>query len=59
VDILINKDLRRLKTIRLSVGKRKISVITLRELLNMKVESGRPQDLIDIENIKEKLNEKK
>lgn len=59
VDILITKDLRRLKTTRISVGKRKISIITLHELLNMKAESGRPQDLIDIENIKEKINEKK
>ncbi len=58
VDILINKDLKDLKTEKISVGGRKISVVSLRQLLQMKIETGRPQDLIDIENIKAKLNEK-
>lgn len=59
VDILITKDLRQVDTMKISVGGRKIPVATLTELLKMKSESGRPQDLIDIRNIKEKLNEKK
>ena len=59
VDILITKDLRDLEIERISVGGRKISVVSLKELLRMKTEAARPQDLIDIKNIKVKLNEKK
>lgn len=59
VDILITKDLRELEVEKISVGGRKINVISLKELLKMKTEAGRPQDLIDVKNIKEKLNEKK
>ncbi len=59
VDILITKDLKDLKVQNISVGSRKIKVASLEELLKMKIEAGRPQDLIDIKNIKEKLNEKK
>lgn len=44
---------------RISVSGRKIPVASLKELLKMKEEAGRPQDLIDIENIKAKLHEKK
>lgn len=42
-----------------SFGGKKITVISLKELLKMKVKAGRPQDLVDAKNIKEKLNEKK
>ncbi len=59
VDILITKDLKDLKVQNISVGTRKIKVASLEELLKMKIEAGRPQDLIDIKNIKKKLNEKK
>lgn len=59
VDILITKDLKDLKVQNISVGNRKIRVASLEELLKMKIEAGRPQDLIDVKNIKEKLNEKK
>lgn len=59
VDILITKDLKDLRTEKVSVGGRKITVATLAEILKMKKEAGRPQDLIDIKNIQEKLNEKK
>jgi predicted nucleotidyltransferase len=59
VDILITKDIKDMKIQKVSVGGRKISVVSLQDLLEMKIEAGRPQDLIDIENIKEKLNEKK
>lgn len=55
VDILITKDLRHLETERVSVSGKKISVISLKELLKMKTEAGRPQDLVDVQNIKEKL----
>ncbi|MGZ3746173.1 MAG: nucleotidyl transferase AbiEii/AbiGii toxin family protein [Pseudobdellovibrionaceae bacterium] len=59
VDILITKDLKDLEIEKVSVGGRRITVASLKELLKMKTEAGRPQDLIDIKNIKEKLNEKK
>ncbi len=59
VDILITKDFREIETERISVGGRKISVASLPQLLKMKQDSGRPQDLVDIENIKGKLREKK
>lgn len=58
VDILITKDLKRLKVQTISVAGRKINVATLAELLKMKMEAGRPQDLIDIQSIKDKMNEK-
>jgi adenine deaminase len=58
VDILINRDLRKMETQKISVGGRKLVVATLQELMEMKKEAGRPQDLIDIKNIQEKLNEK-
>ena len=47
VDILITKDLKRLRVQTISVAGRKINVATLAELLKMKMEAGRPQDLID------------
>ena len=58
VDILITQDLKKTKTTQISVGGRKISVIRLEELLKMKLAAGRPQDLVDVQSIKEKLNEK-
>ena len=59
VDILITKDLKRLKVQTISVAGRKINVATLAELLKMKMEAGRPKDLIDIQSIKDRMNEKK
>lgn len=58
-DLLITEDLALLKTNTIKVGGRKIKVATLEELLRMKKISNRPQDQIDIENIKRLLNEKK
>jgi hypothetical protein len=57
VDILITEDLGDLDVEVISVGGRKISVISLEELLRMKLASARPQDLVDAENIKAKINE--
>lgn len=59
VDILITKDVGAMDIEKISVSGRKIPVASLKELLKMKQEAGRPQDLIDIESIKAKLNEKK
>lgn len=58
LDILINKDVSAMDIQKISVAGRKINTASLRELLKMKLEAGRPQDLVDVENIKVKLNEK-
>lgn len=58
IDILINKDLKDLDIEYISFSGRKIPVASLKTLLKLKQEAGRPQDLVDIENIKRKLNEK-
>ena len=59
IDILITKDVKDIDVEKISIGGRKIPIASLQELLKMKQESGRPQDLIDIESIKVKLSEKK
>lgn len=59
VDILINRDLKDIEVETISIGGRKIRVASLKELLKMKTEAGRPQDLVDSEKIREKLSEKK
>jgi hypothetical protein len=58
VDILINMGLKEIQVQRISVAGRKIPVATLKSLLKMKQKSGRPQDLIDVANIKERLSGK-
>lgn len=57
VDILLTEDVRRMETERLSVGGKKISVVSLKKLLEMKLKAARSQDLIDVESIKKKLHE--
>lgn len=59
VDILIVLDYTKLNVEKISVAGRKIVVATLKELIKMKTASGRPQDLVDIQNLKAKLIEKK
>lgn len=59
VDILIDRDLGDLDVQSISVSGRKISVATLPCLLKMKEEAGRPQDLVDAENIRRSLHAKK
>lgn len=59
VDILITRDVSSMQVEKISVNGRKIPVASLKELLKMKEEAGRPQDLVDIQNIRAKLNEKK
>ena len=58
VDIIITHDRRRLKTQTVAVAGRKISVVTLPELLRMKKAAGRPQDLVDVATIEAKLRAK-
>jgi hypothetical protein len=59
VDILINKSRGSFKSEKISVGGKKISVITLKDLLKMKKESGREKDLIDIQLIEAHLAKNK
>lgn len=59
VDILIALDLKKIVVEKVAVGGRKISVASLADLLKMKLKAGRPQDLVDAQNIRNKLNEKK
>ncbi len=58
VDIIITESLKTLDIEVVSVGGRKISVLSMEGLLKMKQKSGRPQDLVDVESLKEKISEK-
>lgn len=58
-DILITEDVANLKIEKISVSGRKIPVASLQDLLAMKLKAARPQDLVDIENIRKKIDEKK
>jgi hypothetical protein len=55
VDVLIRYDLKDLETERISWNGLKIPVVTLKSLLKMKLEAGRPQDLVHAEKIREKI----
>tara|TARA_B100001248_G_scaffold251745_2_gene227191 strand:+ start:16469 stop:16936 length:468 start_codon:yes stop_codon:yes gene_type:complete len=57
VDILLTKSLSHIKTKEIRFAGEKIKVASLEELLKMKKQSARPQDLVDIERIQEVLNE--
>lgn len=57
VDIIITHDLQKMKSIRLKVGGKGIEVLSIKDLIRMKGDSGRPQDLEDIKSLKEILRE--
>lgn len=59
VDILINYDVKDLVVNRIKVGAVRVSVASVESLYEMKLVSNRPQDQLDIEKLKEKINEKK
>ncbi|MCB0351504.1 MAG: nucleotidyltransferase [Bdellovibrionales bacterium] len=59
VDILITHDMAKVSSQKMSVAGRRIAVATLEALLKMKIQAGRPQDLIDVQSIRAKLDEKK
>lgn len=48
VDILLIEDLRNLKVKKVPIGKDEIPIVSLEDLIRMKRNSGRPQDLEDI-----------
>ncbi|MBC8523785.1 MAG: hypothetical protein ISR97_02880 [Nitrospira sp.] len=52
VDIIISHDLSKMKINRIKAGKSILSVVSVRDLIKMKRESGRPQDLEDIKALK-------
>ena len=58
VDILITADIKSFKIEKITVGGLKIPVISLADLLKMKQKSGRPQDLLDVEMIQQRMKEK-
>ena len=47
VDIIITHDLKKMKKVVLKSGSHKLSVLSIPDLIKMKRESGRPQDLED------------
>ena len=58
VDVIITHDRRKMKVQKVLVGGRLISVISLEDLLKMKIAAGRPQDLVDVQTIRAKMNAK-
>lgn len=58
VDILITHTLEDIDFETIKVGGFKIPTATLVQLAKMKKQSGRPQDLVDLENINEKIKQK-
>ncbi len=49
IDIIISQNLDNINTVSRVLGKTKLNVIDIDDLIRMKKHSGRPQDLIDIE----------
>ncbi len=58
VDILLTDSLKSFSVENFKVGSHKIRVVSLEDLLRMKQKSKRPQDQLDVQSIKELLNEK-
>lgn len=52
VDVLITEDIRNLKIETINVGQLKLKIVSVKDLIRMKQISARPQDLIDITNLK-------
>jgi len=52
VNIIITHDVDKMKTIEIKVGDSKIQLATITELIKMKQQSARPQDLEDIKALK-------
>lgn len=54
VDILLTHDQKTLNVEKIEIYGTKISLISKDDLIKMKLQSGRPQDLIDVEQLKKK-----
>jgi hypothetical protein len=53
VDIIITHDLGDMKTVSIKAAGRTLKVVSIDDLIKMKKQSGRPQDLEDIKSLKE------
>lgn len=54
VDILLTHDQKTLAVEKIEIYGKKISLVSKKDLIKMKLESGRPQDLVDVEQLKRK-----
>ena len=52
VDILITEDLRRCRPVRMTIKGHPVRVLSKKDLIRMKTQSGRPQDLEDVAALK-------
>lgn len=50
--MLLIEDLANIKAKKISVGNLRVSVVSLKDLVRMKKNSGRPQDLLDLEKMR-------
>lgn len=53
VDVLLTEDLKKIKTKKINIGKLKVNIVSIEDLIRMKEISARPQDLVDIEKLKQ------
>jgi hypothetical protein len=53
IDVIITHDLKKMKTLIKDLGSQKIKLLSIEDLIEMKKESGRPQDIEDIKALKE------
>ena len=53
VDVLITRDLRKMKARSIFYGRYRIKILSLQDLIRMKKESNRPQDRADVEALQE------
>lgn len=49
VDIIITSDLKRMKREKVFIAGMPVYILSVADLIKMKIESGRPQDLLDVE----------
>ena len=57
IDILLTYEVGEFHVETMSVAGHKVNVIGVEDLIFLKKQSGRPQDLVDIENLEGLLNE--
>ncbi|NBW99893.1 hypothetical protein EBR03_10025, partial [bacterium] len=55
IDIILTHDLNEMKVVNKKMGLSKLNVISIEDLIKMKIKSGRKQDLEDVKVLKEIL----